>query len=180
MAIYVRWLSLFLLALVIVPNVASHFSEEAHFVAHTKMDFNDSSTEGVTIFPEIFENRTSHDLAAGNDSDRGLVITTTLSISQILKDNSKQMVLYKAGMGLWQYIFPTTLFLGLVGNIMSFLVMVQKHNRKMSCCFLMAALACSDIVVIAAALSFWMKTVVLTDGIHDWECKVVTYWKLVS
>ena len=42
------------------------------------------------------------------------------------------------------YWFPVLIPVGLVGNILSFLVMIKPNNRKMSTCIYMAAISIND------------------------------------
>ena len=66
-----------------------------------------------------------------------------------------------------------------VGNTLSFLVMVQPHNRHISCCVYMAALAVSDnaVVLVTATLVYPY------DGTIDYklaDCLTVCYLNAVG
>ena len=73
------------------------------------------------------------------------------------------------------YWFPILVPIGLVGNNLSFLVMIKPSNRKMSTCIYMAVLSVNDNLMMCLALYDWLITVV---NIHQWyllECKVFAF-----
>ena len=51
------------------------------------------------------------------------------------------------------YWFPVLIPIGLVGNTLSFLVMIKPNNRKMSTCIYMAAISVNDNLMIVLCLS---------------------------
>ena len=79
---------------------------------------------------------------------------TTLS----LLAEASQMWTFKVGMAVQRYYFPCIIAIGLVGNFLAFAVMVQKHNRRISCCVYMAALALSDNANLVIAAIYWGHT----------------------
>ena len=69
------------------------------------------------------------------------------------------------------YWYPILVPIGLVGNSLSFLVMIQPNNRKMSTCIYMATVSINDNVMMFVCLHYY-----LVSGlqIHKWnsiECK---------
>ena len=64
---------------------------------------------------------------------------------------------YKAGQQINRYWFPIIIFFGIPGNILSFLVMSKKSNRKISSCVYMAALAWCDFGVLVIGLITWIN-----------------------
>ena len=73
------------------------------------------------------------------------------------------------------YWFPILVPIGLVGNNLSFLVMIKPSNRKMSTCIYMIVLSVNDNLMMCLALYDWLITVV---NIHQWyllECKVFAF-----
>ena len=53
---------------------------------------------------------------------------------------------FKIGVALHNYYFPVIVIVDIIGNILSFLVMVRPHNRHISTCVYMACLSISDTV----------------------------------
>ena len=59
------------------------------------------------------------------------------------------------GEGIHKYWLAFIVPVGFVGNILSFLVMTQPHNRGVSCSLYMAALAVSDTGVLIDLAAYW-------------------------
>ena len=73
------------------------------------------------------------------------------------------------------YWFPVLVPIGLVGNTLSFLVMIKPNNRKVSTCIYMAAISVNDNLMLILALHAWLVT---AADIHHWhvlECKINVY-----
>ena len=73
------------------------------------------------------------------------------------------------------YWFPILVPIGLVGNTLSFLVMIKPSNRKTSTCIYMAVLSINDNLMMCLALYDWLISVV---HIHQWyllECKIFAF-----
>ena len=83
---------------------------------------------------------------------------------------------YKIAYYINQYWFPILAPIGLVGNTLSFLVMIQPHNRKMSTCIYMAYIGINDNLMMCLVLHYWLVTVVRIHEWHLWECKIVAYF----
>lgn len=69
--------------------------------------------------------------------------------------------------------WPTIIPIGTIGNILSFLVMTQKHNRSNSCCTYMAGLALSDIAMLWLCLYDW-----LTNLPYPWARQTLVMCKV--
>ena len=64
---------------------------------------------------------------------------------------------FKIGVSVHDYYFPFIVIIGVIGNILNFLVMVQPHNRHISTCVYMACLSISDnMLLIYQGYSVWM------------------------
>ena len=71
---------------------------------------------------------------------------------------------------------PTVIPIGYIGNLLAFLVMIQKHNRGNSCCVYMAGLAFSDTVVLMEALGFFLRTLPYPWSYYTvLTCKIEAY-----
>ena len=79
-----------------------------------------------------------------------------------------------------RYWFPIMIPFGLVGNTLSFLVMIRQNNRKISTCIYMAAISINDNLMLLFALHDWLVSAV---QIHTWyvlECKINAYFAYFS
>ena len=81
---------------------------------------------------------------------------------------------YKMTTFIAMYWFPAPL--GLIGNTLSFLVMIRPNNRKVSTCIYMAAISINDNLLMCIDVHTWF---VSDLNVHEWyqlECKVATYF----
>ena len=76
-----------------------------------------------------------------------------MNVTQVLS-RARGTELYKAAFQLVVWVTPITVVVGLVGNILSFLVMIQRKNRRVSCCVYMAVLAITDSYSLISYLGF--------------------------
>lgn len=81
---------------------------------------------------------------------------------------------FQAALKVQRYGAPIVIILGLVGNILSFLVMMQKHNRSKSTCIYLAALALTDIGSLITLAYLWFVTE-LQGPWSDAGCKIWVY-----
>ena len=73
-----------------------------------------------------------------------------------------------------KYWFPILVPIGLVGNNLSFLVMIKPNNRKVSTCIYMAAISVNDNVMMCLAIHQWL----IGNRVHrlkSLECHVTAY-----
>ena len=79
---------------------------------------------------------------------------------------------FKIGVATNDYYFPSIVSVGIVGNILRFLVMVQPHNRHISTCVYMASLSVSDtILIIYQGYSVWMLPAFKLHPFVSIQCK---------
>ena len=88
-----------------------------------------------------------------------------------IMQEAESLLEYKIGEMIHLYLPPLVIPAGLAGNVLSFLVMLQPHNRRRSTCLYMGALAVSDTVLLGVFLHFWIS-ISFTDGIPNIVCKV--------
>ena len=55
---------------------------------------------------------------------------------------------FKIGVAIHSYYFPFIVLIGIIGNVLSFLVMIEPRNRHISTCIYMASLSVSDTILI--------------------------------
>ena len=78
------------------------------------------------------------------------------------------------------YWFPVLIPIGLVGNTLSFIVMIKPNNRKMSTCIYMAAISINDNIMMYVSFHDYLVSAL---QIHKWkpfECKFVAFAALFA
>ena len=88
---------------------------------------------------------------------------------------AKSHSLYKAAMSLNMYYPPILIATGFLGNSLALLVMLQRNNRKFSCCVYLAGLAVADNLFMCNALHLWLMTAIFPTGFTDKLCTVVAF-----
>ena len=73
------------------------------------------------------------------------------------------------------YWFPILVPIGLVGNTLSFLVMIRPNNRKVSTCIYMAAISINDNLMMCLALRSWVGLAIETYQIDVVQCKIFSW-----
>ena len=79
---------------------------------------------------------------------------------------------YKIASYINDYWFAVLVPIGLVGNTLSFLVMIRPNNRKVSTCIYMAAIGINDNFMMCWVFHVWLVSGVHTHTWNLWECKV--------
>ena len=72
----------------------------------------------------------------------------------------KTFMTYNIAIFIMKYWFPILVPIGLVGNTLSFLIMIKPSNRKMSTCIYMAAISMNDNAVMLLAGHRWLASVI--------------------
>ena len=78
------------------------------------------------------------------------------------------------------YWFPVLVPIGLVGNTLSFFVMMKPNNRKVSTCIYMAAISINDNILMCVCSQEYL---VSSLRIHKWnitECKFLAFGALFA
>ena len=83
---------------------------------------------------------------------------------------------FKMGMVIGRYWFISMFPVMFTRNILSFLVMNQKHNRKSSTCTYMAVIVIGDNAVLVCMLSNWISSTFQLDLMHHSHCKYHIYF----
>ena len=110
------------------------------------------------------------------DNSSTAVSTGGRPVSSNVIDIASRSVAFQAGIAIHKFWLPTVVLLGIPGNLLSFLVMLKQHNRRISCCVYMAVLALCDNLMLAVGATFWAKTTIAGTGpISSLECKVMVY-----
>ena len=82
---------------------------------------------------------------------------------------------YKLTKYIVKYWFPVLTPLGLVGNTLSFLVMIMPNNKSISTCIYMAAISINDNLMLSFALYDWFIVGLKICGWYIFECKINGY-----
>ena len=98
----------------------------------------------------------------------------TENLSTFMEEVETYMT-FKVASYIDKYWFPTLIPIGLVGNTLSFLVMIKQNNRKMSTCIYMAAISINDNLMMFAALHYWLVSGVNLHKWYLWECKLTAF-----
>ena len=112
-------------------------------------------------------------ITIGNSSSENII--TENDTTEFFMEEVQTYMTYKMASYINKYWFPILVLIGLVGNTLSFLVMIQPNNRKMSTCIYMAAISIIDNLMMCLALHYWLVTVVKIHELHLWECKTISY-----
>ena len=87
----------------------------------------------------------------------------------------KAHITYKVATYINVYWFPVLVPIGLVGNALSFLVMIKPNNKKVSTCIYMAAISVNDELMMCFPLHDWLFGVVNIHEWYQWECKIASF-----
>ena len=84
-------------------------------------------------------------------------------------------ITFKVAIYINYYWFPILAPIGLVGNTLSFLVMIRPNNRKVSTCIYMAAISINDNLMIFLALRTWLGLALKLYQPEVVHCKIVPW-----
>ena len=89
-------------------------------------------------------------------------------------------IIFKIGTFINIYYYPVFIPVGLVGNTLSFLVMIKRNNRKMSTCIYMAAISINDNIMMHMTCHDYLVVVVQTHKWYQLECKFLAFLALFA
>ena len=121
----------------------------------------------------------------GNISNRIQVEQVNSTIdTEIVTENTfmeevETFLTYKVSSVIATYWFPILVPIGLIGNTLSFLVMVKPNNRQLSTCNYMAALSINDNIMMVLALDAYLLTEIKVHILNESECKFLAYLHLL-
>ncbi|CAH1797089.1 unnamed protein product [Owenia fusiformis] len=85
---------------------------------------------------------------------------------------------FKIGVGLINYLLPVIIVFGLIGNVLSLVIMLRRRMRTSSVCHYLAILAVTDsIVLVVSALKTWIRTWSGFELLHvsNFACKFLKF-----
>ena len=90
--------------------------------------------------------------------------------------NAQAYMTFKLTKYIARYWLPLLLPFGLVGNTLSFLVMIRLNNRKISTCLYMAAISVNDNLLLCIDIRVWFVVAINTHKWYEWECEMNCYF----
>ena len=106
--------------------------------------------------------------------------SSTVEMETNFTDEVEGFLTFQIASYIAKYYLPTLVPIRLIGNTLSFLVMIKPNNRKMSTCIYMAAISINDNLMNVLGLYTWL---VAEMKIHDWtpvECDLIAYFVLLT
>ena len=100
--------------------------------------------------------------------------------NESIMDYAKHLTLYKMGSGLQMYYLPVACVIGFVGNAISLVVLLQPHNKRLSCCLYLAGLAVNDNCIIYIAMHYWCIRSLKVGNLTNFQCRWIAYFFHVS
>ena len=98
--------------------------------------------------------------------------TTTTGVEPKAAD----YLVYKVGQGIQTYYVPFIVTAGLIGNILSFIVMTQPQNRVVSFCIYLSALAVGDSLMLVTSVLYWIQTELSKQPWRGIYCQLLYYF----
>ena len=95
-------------------------------------------------------------------------------------DKVKVLLIYKIATFIAKYWIPILAPVGLVGNTLSFLIMIKPSNRNMSTCIYMAAISINDNLMMLLFFRNWLVTTVQIHETYSEECKIESFVTMFS
>ena len=123
-----------------------------------------------TRWPENDMSTESDDVNGSTEATRG---------RDWIHTESKKYILYWAGWYIHLIWLPIIVPIGMIGNLLSFLIMMQRKNRRISCCLYMAALAICDSVALFRKGYEWLIFMFGKPYVQS-ECQILAYLGLGS
>ena len=112
-------------------------------------------------------------------SNHSVEDSETEDVSAFFEEVEKHMS-YKIAYYINQYWFTILVPIGLIGNTLSFFVMIRPKNRKVSTCIYMAAISINDNLMMCLAFIHWLVTVANVIDWRLWSCKSLAYLVIFS
>ena len=122
------------------------------------------------------------DISTTDNTSLGIMSLTgnlTEDVSNF-KNEAEKFLIFKVAFYIKYYWFPIFIPIGLVGNTLSFLVMIKPSNREMSTCIYMAAISINDSLLLCLASVGWL---ISGPRLIEWNlmmCKTVSWLTAVA
>ena len=104
-----------------------------------------------------------------------------MSTKDTFMEQVENYTAYKIAIFIGIYWLRVLVPIGLVGNTLSFLVMIKPNNRKMSTCIYMAAISINDNIMMCLLCYHTLLVAIFkTHKWHEMECKVIDFLVLYA
>ena len=90
-------------------------------------------------------------------------------------DEVKALLIYKVATFIAIYWIPILVPIGLVGNTLSFLIMVKPSNRKLSTCIYMAAISVNDSMMLLIVFYGWSVSYLKIHKRYPLGCRIESF-----
>ena len=113
-----------------------------------------------------------------NVTDQHLNVTNETDRHNYMGASIKETGMYKIAIALLIWILPVVIIFGTTGNVLSFILMLQREMRQTSTYFYLAILAVADtIVLFVSAFKTWIRTWSEFELLHisDASCKTLMF-----
>ena len=108
------------------------------------------------------------------------ITTQKETTGNVSMEEVNSMIIFKIVNIITKYWIPILVPIGLVGNTLSFLVMIKPNNRKISTCIYMAAISINDNMMMLFIAHYWLSNALKIYEMHDIVCKNVDFWILMG
>ena len=109
-----------------------------------------------------------------NTQESNNIHTTSAANNEMRRKLSDYMAT-KVGKAINRYAQPVIFTVGVVGNMISMLVMFQRHNRQTSFGIYFGVLALSDTLVLGTSTAFWLERIFSSSPLRDVNCRIHGY-----
>ena len=106
-------------------------------------------------------------------------VDTEIVTEDTFMEEVETFLTYKIATVIATYWFPILVPIGLIGNTLSFLVMIKPNNRQLSTCNYMAGLSINDNIMMVLALDAYLLTEIKVHIMNESECKFLAYLHLL-
>ena len=122
------------------------------------------------------------DTETNTTADMDINVTDTMELmdGNTFMEEVQTYMTFKIATYINYYWFPILVPIGLIGNTLSFLVMIKPNNRQMSTCIYMAAISLNDnMMMILAFRNYLFSPLQLHEPVLP-DCKVAAYFVLLG
>ena len=102
-------------------------------------------------------------------------IHTTYAANNEMRRKLSDYMATKVGKAINRCAQPVIFLVGVVGNMISMLVMFQRHNRQTSFGVYFGVLALSDTLVLCTSTAFWLERIFSSSPLRDVNCRIHGY-----
>ena len=113
-----------------------------------------------------------------NSPEDDLVSFTTRPPDMEVPEDVKVLTNYKVVVVLEYYVLPVISLFGLIGNVLSLMVVTQKHKRRLKFYIYLAGLAVADSNTLIQVTIFWVS--LISGAPKEWLCQLTGYLAQVS